>query len=81
MANKYLDDFTRNLENHPNILEPNFCRGADSPLNKGEKMFKEAINYLKNTNPMNNLILNEDISIELPTEKEFNNNFNYLRIK
>ena len=48
-------------------------------LNKGETMFKEAINYLKNTNPMNNLILNEDISIELPTEKEFNNDFNYFK--
>ena len=50
-------------------------------LNKGEKMFKEAINYLKNTKPMNNLILNEDISIELPNEKEFNNDCNYFKNK
>ena len=50
-------------------------------LYKGEKMFKEAINYLKNTKPMNNLILNEDISIELPNEKEFNNDCNYFKNK
>ena len=50
-------------------------------LNKGEKMFKEAINYLKNAKPMNNLILNEDISIELPNEKEFNNDCNYFKNK
>ena len=50
-------------------------------LNKGEKMFKEAINYLKNTKPMNNLILNEDICIELPNEKEFNNDCNYFKNK
>ena len=50
-------------------------------LYKGEKMFKEAINYLKNAKPMNNLILNEDISIELPNEKEFNNDCNYFKNK
>ena len=50
-------------------------------LNKGEKMFKEAINYLKNIKPMNNLILNEDICIELPNEKEFNNDCNYFKNK
>ena len=50
-------------------------------LNKGEKIFKEAINCLKNTAPMNNLVLNEDISIDLPNEKEFNNNYNYFKNK
>ena len=45
-------------------------------LNKGEKMFKEAIDILNETKGMNNLILNEDISIELPSEKEFNNDAN-----
>ncbi len=45
-------------------------------LNKGEQMFKEAIKILNETKGMNNLILNEDISIELPSEKEFNNDSN-----
>ena len=45
-------------------------------LNKGEKMFKEAIQILNETKGMNNLILNDDISIELPSEKEFNNDAN-----
>ena len=45
-------------------------------LNKGEKRFKEAIQILNETKGMNNLILNDDISIELPSEKEFNNDAN-----
>ena len=45
-------------------------------LNKGEQMFKEAIKILNETKGMNNLILNEDISIELPSEKEFNSDSN-----
>ena len=41
-------------------------------LNKGKTMFLEAIKYLNEINSMDDLIYNEDISIELPNEKEFN---------
>ena len=40
-------------------------------LNQGEKIFLEAIQCLKETKPMNELISNDDISIDLPDEKEF----------
>ena len=43
-------------------------------IRKSPKSFIKDIEYA-----MNNLILNEDISIELPTEKEFNNDFNYFK--
>ncbi len=41
-------------------------------LNKGEKMFKEAIDYLKKTKSMKPLTFNQDIKIEMPTDEEFN---------
>ena len=44
MANKYLDDFTKTLENHPNILAPNFYRGANSDP-KNDKSIKGEINF------------------------------------
>ena len=50
-------------------------------LNKGEKMFKEAINSLTNSKPMNDLVLNDDISIDLPTEKEYNNDKDFFKKK
>ena len=40
-------------------------------LNKGKDMFIEAIQSLNETNPMGELIFDENISIELPSEKEF----------
>ena len=41
-------------------------------LNQGEKIFLEAIQCLNETNAMNDLVLNEEISIELPNENEIN---------
>jgi len=43
-------------------------------LNQGKKIFLEAIQCLNETKAMNDLSLNEEISIELPNEKEFNDN-------
>ena len=40
-------------------------------LNIGEKMFKDAIDCLRTTKPMNPLTLNKEIEIEMPTEEEF----------
>ena len=40
-------------------------------LNKGKDMFIDAIKSLNETNPMGELIFDENISIELPSEKEF----------
>ena len=39
-------------------------------LNQGKNKFLEAIQSLNETKPMNELILNEEISVELPNEKE-----------
>ena len=41
-------------------------------LNQGQKIFLEAIQCLNETNAMNDLVLNEEISIELPNENEIN---------
>ena len=41
-------------------------------LNQGKKIFLEAIQCLNETKAMNDLSLNEEISIELPNEKEVN---------
>ena len=41
-------------------------------LNQGKKIFLEAIQCLNETNAMNDLVLNEEISIELPNENEIN---------
>lgn len=41
-------------------------------LNNGEKMFKEAIEYLHKTKSMKPLTFNKDIEIELPTDEEYN---------
>jgi hypothetical protein len=44
-------------------------------LNQGKKIFLEAIQCLNETKAMNDLSLNEEISIELPNEKEVNDNY------
>ena len=44
MANKYLDDFNKIFENHPNILASNFYRGANLAP-KNDKSIKEEINF------------------------------------
>ena len=43
-------------------------------LNQGKKIFLEAIQCLNETKAMNDLSLNEEISIDLPNEKEVNDN-------
>ena len=48
-------------------------------LNKGENMFLEAIKCLNDTNTMGNLTLNEEISIELPNENDFNNDKDFFK--
>ena len=40
-------------------------------LNKGEKMFKEAIESLHKAKSMNPLTLNKEIEIEMPTDEEY----------
>ena len=40
-------------------------------LNKGEKMFKDAIECLHKTKSMNPLALNKEIEIEMPTDEEY----------
>ena len=40
-------------------------------LNKGEKMFKDAIECLHKTESMNPLTLNKEIEIEMPTDEEY----------
>ena len=42
MANKYLDDFNKTLENHPNILASNFYRGANLTP-KNDKILKKKL--------------------------------------
>ena len=44
MVYKYLDDFTKTLENHPNNLAPNFYRGANL-ASKNDKSIKVEINF------------------------------------
>ena len=50
-------------------------------LNKGEQMFKEAIEYLKQTKSMKPLTFNKDIGIEMPTEEEFNKDKDFFKKK
>ena len=50
-------------------------------LNKGQTMFSEAIKCLNDTKPMGDLILNEDISIDLPNDNEYNTNENFFKNK
>ena len=50
-------------------------------LNTGKDMFLEAIQCLNETEPMGELILNEDISIDLPSEKEFEENEEFFKKK
>ena len=67
------------IQNHKNKLIYN--GNLKVYLNKGEKIFQEAIYYLNNTNPMNILELNDEISIELPTEDEYNKDENFFKKK
>ena len=50
-------------------------------LNKGEKMFKEAIDYLKKTKSMKPLAFNQEIGIDMPTEEEFNKDKDFFKKK
>ena len=50
-------------------------------LNKGKDMFLEAIQCLNETEPMGELKLNEEISIDLPSEKEFEENEEFFKKK
>ena len=50
-------------------------------LNTGKDMFLEAIQCLKETEPMGELKLNEEISIDLPSEKEFEENEEFFKKK
>ena len=50
-------------------------------MNKGEKMFKEAIDYLKKTKSMKPLAFNQEIGIDMPTEEEFNKDKDFFKKK
>ena len=50
-------------------------------LNKGEKMFKEAIECLRKTKSMKPLVFNKDIGIEMPSEEEYKNDKDIFRKK
>ena len=50
-------------------------------LNKGEKMFKEAIEYLRKTKSMKPLKFNKDIGIEMPSEEEYKNDKDIFKKK
>lgn len=50
-------------------------------LNKGEKMFKEAIEYLRKTKSMKPLTFNKEIGIEMPSEEEYKNDKDIFRKK
>ena len=50
-------------------------------LNTGKDMFIEAIQCLNETEPMGELKLNEEISIDLPSEKEFEENEEFFKKK
>ena len=48
-------------------------------LNNGEKIFREAINFLEKSKSMSPLILNNDIGIELPNEEEYKNEKDHFK--
>jgi len=48
-------------------------------LNKGEKMFKEAIEYLRKTKSMKSLTFNKDIEIKLPSDEEYKMDDDYFK--
>jgi len=50
-------------------------------LNKGEKMFKEAIECLRKTKSMKPLEFNKEIGIEIPSEEEYKNDKDIFRKK
>ena len=50
-------------------------------LNTGKDMFLEAIQCLNETEPMGELKLNEEISIDLPSEKDFEENEEFFKKK
>ena len=50
-------------------------------LNKGTSAFEEAINILKTTDPMNKILFNKNITIELPKTEEEIENLEFLQKK
>ena len=50
-------------------------------LNKGEKMFNEAIEDLKKAKSMNSLTFNKEIGIEMPTEEEYQKDRDFFKKK
>ena len=68
-----------NIQNYDNKLIYN--GNIKVILNKGENMFKEAIECLHKTNPMGPLNFNKDIEIEMPTEEEYNKQKDFFKNK
>lgn len=50
-------------------------------LNEGEKIFKEAIEYLQNLKPMKDLVMDENIIIQCPNDEEKLKNVKYFLAK
>ena len=50
-------------------------------LNKGKKMFVECAEYLRNLQPMEELVFNDDIVLECPTEPSSIRDINYFKQK
>ena len=68
-----------NIKNYKNKLI--YSGNMKIYLNKGEKMFKEAIEYLKKTKSMKPLTMNKDIGIDMPTEEEYYSDIDFFKKK
>jgi predicted ribosome quality control (RQC) complex YloA/Tae2 family protein len=68
-----------NIQEYNNRLIYN--GGIKVKLNKGENMFKDAIDYLRKTKSMPPLTLNKEIEIEMPTDEEYKKEKDFFKQK
>jgi hypothetical protein len=68
-----------NIQEYNNRLIYN--GGIKVKLNKGENMFKDAIDYLRKTKSMSPLTLNKEIEIEMPTDEEYKKEKDFFKQK
>ena len=78
----FIEDIERSLTNIKKYKDKLIYNGnIKIYLNKGEKMFKEAIDFLKKTKSMKPLAFNQEIGIDMPTEEEFNKDKDFFKKK
>ena len=78
----FIEDIERALTNIKKYKDKLIYNGnIKIYLNKGEKMFKEAIDFLKKTKSMKPLAFNQEIGIDMPTEEEFNKDKDFFKKK